>query len=385
MRRSHRPRLLHPSLGVAALLVWVLLTPAAAWAHGIGPASHLSAWGFIPLGMEHMLLGWDHLLFIAGILLVARAPRAAAKIITVFVLGHSTTLILATLAGWRLNPTLVDVVIGLSIAYVAVAVIERVRPNRRFTVVILVFGLIHGLGLSTRLQDLGLPDEGVLGKVVAFNVGLEIGQLIAITLMVLVSAVVLRLWNGRTRESAAVLTRRLGIGLVLGSALAVTTVLYGGLTEDKSPTAAMAAPDTGAETTAVATVETAAETAAAPTAPAAPACTESPMALEFPGGGGHARKPFFEPGEDAPMADVGHSLADGYVALLYRADISDSDVEVLRTLVTDAPLGGALAAPVADQDSAVVAVTAQKMLVCPTVDVAALSSFTTTWLEAQQG
>ncbi|MFK5635661.1 MULTISPECIES: HupE/UreJ family protein [unclassified Ornithinimicrobium] len=373
MRSSHRPRLLRPSLSVAALLMWVLLTPATAWAHGIGPASHLNAWGFIPLGIEHMLLGWDHLLFIAGILLVAGTPRAAAKIITVFVLGHSTTLILATLAGWRLNPVLVDVVIGLSIAYVAVAVIQRVRPNRRFTVVILGFGFIHGLGLATRLQDLGLPDEGVLGKVVAFNVGLEIGQLIAISLMVLVSTVVLRLWRGRTREDHAVLTRRLGLGLVAGSALAVTTVLYGGLTEEESPTAAVAAPETAAETT------------AAPTDTAARVCTEAAMTLEFPGGGGHAEKQFFDPGEDAPMADVGHSLADGHVAFLYRADLPEADVQALRTLVADVPGGVTLAAPVPDQTSAVVAVTAQRTLTCSTVDDAALSSFTTTWLEAQQG
>lgn len=382
MSSSYSSRLMRPGLLFIVVLAWVLATPVTAWAHGIGPASHLSAWGFIPLGIEHMLLGWDHLLFIAGILLVARTPRVAAKIITVFVLGHSTTLILATLAGWRLNPTLVDVVIGLSIAYVAVAVIQRVRPNRRFTVVIAIFGLIHGLGLATRLQDLGLPDDGVLGKVVAFNVGLEIGQLIAISLMVLLSTLVLRLWKGRTRESATVLTRRLGLGLVAGSALAVTTVVYGGLTEDDAPTATLTAAE--AAEAAEATEKTA-DAATGSDGPPAPTCTEGPMRLEFPGGGGHAQKPFFGPDEDAPMADVGHSLADGYVALLYRADLPEADVETLRGLVEDDPLGGTLAAAVPGQASPVVAVTGQKTLTCSAVDAAALSAFTTGWLEAQQG
>lgn len=361
MHTPSRPRHSHPGLAAGLVTLVALALPAAASAHGIGPATHLRIREFVPLGIEHMLLGWDHLLFIAGILLVAKTPRAAAKIITVFVLGHSATLIIATLAGWRLNPTLVDVVIGLSVAFVAIAVIRGTEPDSRFVAAILGFGLIHGLGLSTRLQDLGLPDEGVFAKVIAFNIGLEIGQLIAITLMVAVSAVVMRLWTDRTPAIDAALKRLLAIGLVAGSVLAVSTVLYGALSAKEEPAATIVAADAGA------------------------GCAEGPLNIDFPGSGGHAEKQFFEPGETAPMADLGHSLADGHVAFLYRGDLPAADVEALRTVVTDVPGGVTLAAPaVAGQDSAVVAVTAEKALTCGTVDAEGLSSFTTSWLKAQQ-
>jgi hypothetical protein len=345
MHTTSRPRLSRPGLAAGFVALLALALPATASAHGIGPATNLSIMGFVPLGIEHMLLGWDHLLFIAGILLIAKTPRSAAKIITVFVLGHSATLILATLVGWRLNPTFVDVIIGLSVAFVAVAVIRGIEPDSRFTWAIF---------------DLGLPDEGVFLKVVAFNIGLEIGQLIAITLMVAVSALVMRLWTDRTPQIDAALKRLLAIGLVAGSILAVSTVLYASVNpEEEATPAAVAAPAAG--------------------------CTEGPRTIEFPGGGGHAEKQFFEPGETAPMADMGHSLADGHVAFLYRADLPEVDLELLRTVVTDVPGGVTLAAPATDQDSAVVAVTAEKSLTCGTVDAVALSTFTTIWLDSLQG
>ena len=164
----------------------VLALPAAALAHGIaGRATNLTTLEYIPLGVEHMLLGWDHLLFVLGIVLLAGNGKRAAKLISLFVLGHSLTLILATIFEWRLSPTLVDAVIALSVVLVAALGI-RGRPKDWTVpaVVILVFGLIHGLGLSTRLQDLGIPHEGLIGKTIAFNIGIEIGQLVAVLAMV---------------------------------------------------------------------------------------------------------------------------------------------------------------------------------------------------------
>ncbi|WP_309235798.1 HupE/UreJ family protein [Amycolatopsis sp. SID8362] len=144
-------------------------SPPAASAHGIsGSAADKNTLEFIPLGIEHMLLGWDHLLFIAGIVLLAGELRRAAKLISVFVLGHSTTLIAGTLAGWRVDATVVDIVIALSLVFVGVV--------GWFGLGVFAFGLVHGLGLSTRLQDLGLPEDGLFGRVIAFNVGVEIGQ-----------------------------------------------------------------------------------------------------------------------------------------------------------------------------------------------------------------
>jgi hydrogenase/urease accessory protein HupE len=160
---------------MAAVTVSMLVgLPGVALAHGIGgEAANLGLWGFIPLGIEHMLLGWDHLLFIAGIVLLAGQLKRSAKLISLFVLGHSTTLILATMVGWKLNATLVDVVIALSLVFVGVVGwIGRPKQWNWFALCILGFGLIHGLGLSTRLQDLGIPRDGsLLPKVIAFNVG----------------------------------------------------------------------------------------------------------------------------------------------------------------------------------------------------------------------
>lgn len=158
------------------------------FAHGItGRATDLSTLGYVPLGIEHMLLGWDHLLFVLGIVLLAGQQRRAAKLISLFVLGHSLTLIAGTLLEWRISPVFVDGVIALSVVYIAVLGL-RGRPDDWTAVAAAVFGfgLVHGLGLSTRLQDLGIPDAGLLGKTVAFNVGLELGQLLAVAVMVLV-------------------------------------------------------------------------------------------------------------------------------------------------------------------------------------------------------
>jgi len=103
-----------------AVIAFALLAGLAN-AHGIGEdAAGRSTIEYIPLGMEHMLLGWDHLVFIAGVLLLATGLKEAAKLISLFVLGHSITLIAATLAGWQLDATAVDVVIALSLVYVGV-------------------------------------------------------------------------------------------------------------------------------------------------------------------------------------------------------------------------------------------------------------------------
>ena len=170
------------------LLTFVLALGLAgdAAAHGLdGSAADKSTLGFLPLGIEHMLLGWDHLAFICGVVLIAGSLSRAAKLISVFVVGHSSTLIVATLAGWQVSPTAVDIVIALSVLFVGVVGL-RGRPTdwTWFYATVAVFGLIHGFGLSTRLQDLGLPEDGELGRIIAFNVGLEIGQLAAITAFV---------------------------------------------------------------------------------------------------------------------------------------------------------------------------------------------------------
>ena len=138
----------------------VLALPARALAHGLNvdddPNRPLVQ--YVVLGFEHMALGWDHLLFIVGCVLLAPSVKTAAKLVSLFVLGHSLTLLVATLAGWKMNVTAVDVAIALSVVFVGVLGVWRGEKNWRVVgAVVFGFGLVHGLGLSTRLQAIALP------------------------------------------------------------------------------------------------------------------------------------------------------------------------------------------------------------------------------------
>jgi hydrogenase/urease accessory protein HupE len=219
-------RLLLTALLLAGLLA---ASGGAAFAHGVhGEAATTSTGGFVWLGFIHMLAGWDHLLFIAGVVLLAGQVRRAAVMISLFALGHSLTLIVATLAGWRFNPTLVDVVIALSLAFVGV-VGWWGRPTRWgwFAAAVFGFGLIHGLGLSTRLQDVGVGD-GVAAavQVIAFNIGVELGQLVAILAIVMLGQIIWRHLSQRLTWQTMWRTVHAGlmiIGLAGGAILATTT------------------------------------------------------------------------------------------------------------------------------------------------------------------
>ncbi len=322
--------------------------PGVALAHGIGgSAADLSVWGFVPLGIEHMLLGWDHLLFIGGVVLLAGELGRAAKLITVFVLGHSTTLILATLAEWQVNALAVDVVIALSVAFVGVVGLIG-RPQRWlwFGLAVLAFGLVHGLGLSTRLQALGLPEDGMLARVIAFNVGIEVGQLSAIVVMVLLGKLFARVitWSHAERATHGGFV---AIGVV--AALVLTMLTVTGVTGEGR-----------AEAIGSCSVSTRATTYAAE-------------------GGGHPDKPFYGPGETYPEADFGHVLGDGYVLVHYPTTLPDDQVRELKKLVTGPDGAGMLAGATPDQDEPLKAVNAQNQLECEEFDLPALRRFTQNW------
>ena len=213
--------------------------PTPAQAHGIrGDAAGLSTYEFVALGIEHMALGWDHLLFVAGILLIAKDLSRSAKLISLFVLGHSTTLIVGTLAGWRFDAGYVDAVIAASVAVVGViGILTRPQRWNWFAAMVLGFGLIHGLGLATRFQDLDLPSKGRLWKLLAFNIGLELGQLTAILVMVTFAKfVTTRATQPDSRRLAAQLTSG---GLFIGGSVAASLVAF---------SAASGPPDPGART-----------------------------------------------------------------------------------------------------------------------------------------
>lgn len=169
----------------------VLLVPEAA-AHGVpeGDQGYIEATEgvrllpFAYLGAKHMVTGADHLLFLVGIVFFLYRLRDVGVYVTLFAVGHSVTLITGVLTGVAVSAYLVDAIIGLSVVYKALdnmGAFERwfgVEPNARAAT--LIFGLFHGLGLATKMLEFELPGEGLLANLIAFNVGVELGQVVAL-------------------------------------------------------------------------------------------------------------------------------------------------------------------------------------------------------------
>lgn len=168
------------------------------YAHGMSEADKLTIleggnMRYLWLGATHMLSGYDHLAFVFGIIFFLTSFRDIVKYVTAFTLGHSVTLIYATFNAIQVNYFIIDAVIGLSVAYIAFANIDGFRkylsinpPN--MLLMIIGLGLIHGLGLSTRLQELPLSDDHLLLNIISFNLGIELGQISALVLMLLLIA-----------------------------------------------------------------------------------------------------------------------------------------------------------------------------------------------------
>jgi hydrogenase/urease accessory protein HupE len=174
-------------------IVLLTATSTVAFAHGMSPedqARILNA-GYVEymrLGATHMLSGYDHLLFLFGVIFFLTRFKDIIKLITAFTIGHSITLVFATLSGITANYYLIDAVIALTVCYKAFDNLEGFKkylqvqsPN--LTAMVSIFGLIHGFGLSTRLQQLPLGESGLVLKILSFNLGVEIGQIIALSIM----------------------------------------------------------------------------------------------------------------------------------------------------------------------------------------------------------
>ncbi len=186
-------RRLHAMAAVLGLMTLALAGPALA--HNISgkdaafvassAGAHIGP--FLYLGAKHMVTGYDHLLFILGVVFFLYRLKHVALYVTMFSLGHSITLLAGVLGDIHVNAYLIDAIIGLSVAYKAFDNLDGfrtlfgVQPDTRL--VVLVFGLFHGLGLATKLQELHLSHRGLLANLISFNVGVEIGQLIALSLM----------------------------------------------------------------------------------------------------------------------------------------------------------------------------------------------------------
>lgn len=158
----------------------------AAFVQGLSGAA---AGPFLYLGAKHMFTGYDHLLFLVGVIFFLYRPRDIILYVTLFTIGHSLTLVLGVWMGWQVSGHLVDAIIGLSIVYKAfenMGGFEKVFgviPDTRLAV--LVFGLFHGLGLATKLQDYMSTGEGLWTNLLSFNLGVELGQLAALAIILL--------------------------------------------------------------------------------------------------------------------------------------------------------------------------------------------------------
>jgi hypothetical protein len=143
---------------------------------------------YLYLGAKHMVTGYDHLLFLAGVIFFLYRLKDVAVYVTLFAVGHSSTLLLGVLGGLHVDPYIVDAIIGLSVVYKAFENLGGFQalgfqPNMKAAV--LVFGFFHGFGLATKLQDIAISEDGLVINMVSFNVGVEIGQLVALSLMLI--------------------------------------------------------------------------------------------------------------------------------------------------------------------------------------------------------
>lgn len=175
-----------------------MLAIGAAHAHGVtgGDAAFLAqSTGrqlpiFVYLGAKHMVTGYDHLLFLFGVVFFLYRLRDVGAYVTLFAVGHSVTLLWGVLGGVHINAYLVDAIIGLSVVYKALDNLGAFKrwfgfqPNSKAAV--LIFGFFHGFGLATKLQDFELSRDGLVPNMLAFNVGVELGQLLALSAILVV-------------------------------------------------------------------------------------------------------------------------------------------------------------------------------------------------------
>ncbi len=220
-----------PLLVHLATILTSLMGAQSILAHGISEADKANMisggyFQFIQLGASHMLTGYDHLLFLLGVVFFLDKFRDIVKFITAFTIGHSITLIFATFMGISANYYLIDAAIALTVVYKGFdnlggfqKYFKMDSPNLK--ILVLVFGLIHGFGLSTRLQQLPLGEEGLLLKILSFNLGVEIGQIAALAVMLLI----LKTW--RERESFVRFSTATNFGLVIAGLLLFSFQMWG--------------------------------------------------------------------------------------------------------------------------------------------------------------
>ena len=193
------------SIQAVIALALALAAGATLSAHGVSGKDAVYLQGLdgraiVPLmylGAKHMVTGYDHLLFLVGVIFFLYRLKDVVQYVSLFTVGHSLTLLAGVLGGIHANPFLIDAIIGFSVVYKA---FENMDGFRRFLgfqpdtrAAVLVFGLFHGFGLATKLQEFALSPNGLVANIVSFNIGVEIGQGLALT------AILIALTYWRTR------------------------------------------------------------------------------------------------------------------------------------------------------------------------------------------
>jgi hypothetical protein len=196
------------ALGVEIIvaLVIAMMLPTIVFGHNVSKrdatfvqSNHGAAVApFLYLGAKHMVTGYDHLLFLVGVIFFLYRLKDVVQYVSLFTIGHSITLLGGVLGGVHANSYLIDAIIGFSVVYKAFDNMDGFKrffgfqPNTRLAV--LIFGLFHGFGLATKLQEFTLAQNGLITNIVSFNVGVEIGQVLALTAVL----IGLSYWRTRT-------------------------------------------------------------------------------------------------------------------------------------------------------------------------------------------
>jgi hypothetical protein len=186
-----------PAMTTFLVATLLLFTSTDAFAHAVtqgdkGYIQEISGVHLLPfvyLGAKHMMTGYDHILFLFGVIFFLYKLQHIAVYVSLFAIGHSTTMVLGVYYNIGMNSYLIDAVIGFSVVYKALdnlGAFQRwfgVQPNTQWAT--LIFGLIHGFGLATKIQEYEISPDGLVPNLLAFNVGVEIGQLLALAVILI--------------------------------------------------------------------------------------------------------------------------------------------------------------------------------------------------------
>jgi len=191
--------MLFKSLSLQRLLILLATCcfAATALAHGVDDSTKqflltnqgISVIPYLYIGAKHMVTGYDHLLFLVGVIFFLYRSKDVMVYVTLFTVGHSITLMFGVLYGVVINAYLIDAIIGFSIIYKGfdnLGGFKRLlgcQPNAKAAV--MIFGLFHGFGLATKIQQLEIPQEGLVENLIAFNIGVELGQCYALIIVLI--------------------------------------------------------------------------------------------------------------------------------------------------------------------------------------------------------